>query len=734
MERSASNLVLAVSAIRGFGVLGALIWLTVAIPDRSALRLGWLALFAGVFALGLLLPERAARTLRFLLLPRPAIYVAIVTVLAVALSVAFVHGPMMDKAVAIDSNVYLFEARMLSQGSFGFDVPPPRLAYSARFLFEGPDGRLFGVFPPGYPLFLAPFVKLGVALWAGPVTAALWVLAQNALGRSVLRAGALGDDPALIEKAELGHRLGLLVPLFAFERTLHTSDLLSHAFVGALAAFAIASALDLASGAGLQSGRGVREGAGLGAMLGWIFCARLLDGVLIGAAAAVVIAVGIARRKVRIAHVGAIVLCALPFLGLLAAQQKAATGSPTLPTQTEYFVRSDWPPTCHRIGFGADVGCTVEHPDVLEKIGTDGYGLGDAWRVVRERGGALGQDLFGVGLLGVFGFLLLWKRPHPALAAVAGTALAIVLGYGLFYFGNVQWYGGRHVLPAAAFLYVLAGHGLMLVAMPKGDGASKLAQRAAIALPFAAAATMLFSGQPAWSKNSTEIEQRQSARSDVRRTLARHTIDKGIFRSSDSAALVAGLDPARDGRNVHLVSDDKSGLLDVRRFYPELPLILSLEKDEVGRALGLAPPPPGILVELERAWPTFQRPHGLSASPEDASKLTPGASGQRALVLRNAAPGASLRVPFDVATTARYALRVAAYYGPEFGTYAIGIDGAPLTEQDFYAPALEYRKGADLDPRELTAGRHELTFEVLGKNPDSRAFSATIDALVGSVR
>jgi hypothetical protein len=53
----------------------------------------------------------------------------------------------------------------------------------------------------------------------------------------------------------------------------------------------------------------------------------------------------------------------LPFLLLLALQQKAATGSAMVPTQTEYFLRSDWPPTCHRIGFGKDIGCSIEHPD-----------------------------------------------------------------------------------------------------------------------------------------------------------------------------------------------------------------------------------------------------------------------------------------------------------------------------------------------------------------------------------
>ena len=42
-------------------------------------------------------------------------------------------------------------------GPFPSGASLPRLAFNAKFLFEGADGRLHGVFVPGYPLFLAPF-------------------------------------------------------------------------------------------------------------------------------------------------------------------------------------------------------------------------------------------------------------------------------------------------------------------------------------------------------------------------------------------------------------------------------------------------------------------------------------------------------------------------------------------------------------------------------------------------
>jgi hypothetical protein len=753
VERSPTSFRL-LSSLRAFGGLGALAWMAIVTPDMASLRVGWLLFSIAAFALFLAFPRHTRRYLDALLVPRAAVFVGVVAVVAFALSLAYVLGPMGNKPVSIDANVYLFEARMLTHGGFGANVPPPRLAYSARFLFEGPDGRLHGVFPPGYPLFLLPFVRFGLPLLAGPITAVLLVFGQNALGRALLRATArpaapaATASPALSDRAdrrELGHRFGLLVSLFAFERTLHTADLLSHAFVAALAAFAMAAALDLACGRGKLG-----DAAALGALAGWIFAARLLDGVLIGAVLATVIAVGLARRGLSVRHVAVALACALPFVGLLAAQQKAATGSWKVPTQSEYFVRSDWPPTCHRIGFGKDVGCTVEHPDSTEKNGGDGYDLGDAARVVRERGAALGRDLFGIGLFGLLAFWPLVRRPSPAAGAMVLMILAIVIGYGLFYFGNVQWYGGRHVLPAAPFLWVLAGHALASFARPDDAAVAGNAGDAGVdvdsararrgrALAAALVLTMLFAGQRAWTDNTREIEARQRGRSDVRRSLVRHDIERGIFRSSDTPALVAALDPERDDARIHLVTDDHSGLLDVRRTYPDLPLILSLERDEIGTALGLAPPKPGLLVELERAWPSYERPEGLAASPKETEKLAEGAippgkiSGGRALFLTHAAPGSRLRVPFDVARDGDYVLRLDGLAGPSYGRYAVDVDGVALPPYEGYAPKLEPKRGTESARAHLAAGRHTLTLRCEGKDEASRGYDAALDALVGTL-
>jgi hypothetical protein len=69
-------------------------------------------------------------------------------------------GPMNGQVISSDGCVYLLQGRAAAHGALGVPVSAPRLAFAAKFLLEGRDGRLHSVFVPGYPMFLAPFVRL----------------------------------------------------------------------------------------------------------------------------------------------------------------------------------------------------------------------------------------------------------------------------------------------------------------------------------------------------------------------------------------------------------------------------------------------------------------------------------------------------------------------------------------------------------------------------------------------
>jgi hypothetical protein len=570
---------------------------------------------------------------------------------------------------------------------------------SNRFLLEGPGDQLYGVFPPGYPLVLAPFVWLGLVMLSGPVIAALLVVAQSRLAR------AIGAD-------ELSRRLALACSVASFARAMETSDLLSHALVALLVTSALAVM------APLRRALPVKAAVFAGACVGLAIAARLLDGAVLAVGLFAVLAW---RRDVRGAAYA--MAGALPWLALLFLEQHAATGAWGSFTQSVYFARSDWPPDCHSLGFGRNVGCTVEHALWMPQMGGDGYGPSDAIRVLRERGVAFGRDLFGSGPLALLVFALAVRRPRIRDILGGTFVFAFAIAYGLFYFGNVPFYGARHLFPIAPLAWVLAGRAMVHLWRGRSD-----------ALAGASLAAIVFGQAVVWRDQTRAVSDYMRARLDLRAATLSEPVESGIVYASDITGVVAAFDPRSDQDRLFIVQDDRSGLLELRRAHPDLPVYKALEDDQLGK-LVIGPPPPGLLIELERGWPTFQRLHGLGARPADVSfvKLpSSAASGRAALFVMHASPGAWLEIPFALASPGTFALRLDVLVDAEYGDWSVEIDGAPLGTVSGYADERAARKGEVLGTRTLTIGRHMLVLRCAGKDAASKGYDGAFDALVGT--
>ncbi len=691
-------------AYAALGSAAALTWLALALNHRAEWpRAGFVALGSALVA-ALLLRRVSALVPRALLAaPRP-VFVGVCALAAGAISGWATHAAMRDQPLSIDAGVYLMQARALAHGHLGLLEQHPIQAFGDRFMLEGPDGELYGIFPPGWPLAIVPFVLVGAPMLVGPAVAVALVLAQAALGRAVGRAA--GDE----EAGELAMRVSLLLSLASIGRALETADLLSHAFVAVLATLAIAGALSL--GIPGRTARASRAwGLAVGACVGWALASRLLDGLVLGAAVAGVLA----WRRPSLARAGWLAAGAAPFLLLLAVEQHAATGAWLTPTQTLYFARSDWPPTCHRLGFGPDVGCTVEHPGPTRDLGGDGYQLHDALRITRERAGALGQDLLGWGplLLAAFAPLAVFASAVDAVAVA--LVLALTLAYGLFYYGNAMFFDARHLFPAAAFVWLLVARATSLAKSPVARGVGVVC-----ALSVAVAGVWL-----PWKTRVAGAADFQSTRSDLRRTFAQHDVAAGILKTHDLTSFASAFDPWAHDTQRLVALDDGAGLVELRRARPDLPVLISLPGDGVGR-MYLTAPSPGVGVELERSWPVFVRPHGLGTKQQPQE----GASGGTVLWLSHATVGASVDVAFETSTPGRYALRVDAWAGPDEGDYALELDGEPLAALHGYARGRRALRGTPTT-RTLGAGRHVLVARCTGQSDASSGYDARLDALVG---
>lgn len=680
------------SAQRGLGVGLLLVWAALALPGLGVDRLSLIAWGILVVA-ALAIPIARARSL--LMEPSSRSFLIATALGAALISYLLISGPMRDRPVSIDARVYLLQARALSHGHLGMPIPEPRQLFGGRFLFEGPDGHLYGVFPPGFPLFLAPFVALGVPLLAGPVIAAALVGAQGLLGHAIE-----GEDG-------FATRLSIVLSLPSLARAVETADLLSHAFVAVLATTAIALAIRA------RSGPTVRRLLLIGALLGWATLARLLDGLVISAIVAVILLP--ARQRMILP-----LLTFLPFLTILLFAQKAATGSFAVPTQTLYFARSDWPPTCHRLGFGVDVGCNVEHGDERARFGADGYTAGDVFRVVRERASVLGQDLFGFAPIALLSFVRLCRRGERRDLFLAGTIVLFTLAYGLFYYGNAPIFGARHLFPVAALFWLLCARSVS-DPLPRLPG-----------LPLAIVIAGAFAAAPRWIWTVATVRAEAHKRVDVRAVLDRADPGRGFVVTDDELSWIAGFDPYRDGSDRVVVRFDRSGLLDARRTHPDWPVHNIVEGDQLLTAQ-LAAPRPGLLFELERAWPSFVRPNGVGTRVVYSKKCCQvESSGERVLFFLAAHEGATLTIPFTTARAQTLALRVDGLVAPDYGTWAVAVDAHPLPAWDGYSAKVSMKRGEATAPVEVAAGAHILTFRCTGKHRESSGYLAGFDALIGA--
>jgi hypothetical protein len=325
----------------------------------------------------------------------------------------------------------------------------------------------------------------------------------------------------------------------------------------------------------------------------------------------------------------------------------------------------------------------------------------------------------------LFAFSLLVVGASVADAVVAAFLLGLTLAYALFYFGNSEFFGARHLFPAAPVAWVLVARGAAGIPhRARGWFDTAHARAAGLTVLFGVAGACAYAP---WATRGKDVVTHQKPRSDLRRTLGVHGFDRGILKSHDPTAVVSAVDPWSDGDTRIFVLDDDSGTVELRRAHPDLPVFISLPRDEIGK-LYTRRPTPGVLVELEATWPTLVRPSGLGASRAKRD----GASGGAVLLLAHATPGAEVSIAFEVAVAGDYLVRVDGIRGPDDGDYALELDGDALPDWNGYAAEATSVRGQAAG-RTLTSGRHVMVARCVGRHDASHGYGAQLDALVGEV-
>lgn len=236
--------------------------------------------------------------------------------LAVAALAAINQFVLLDFANSGDEYLYLFQAHTLSAGRLwhaAADLTTSDL-FVTNYMATG-SGRMYGTFPPGWPLALAAALAAGCPVWLvnpvlGAVTLALvWTLGHQLHGPRI----------GVIAAALVG-----LSPFFAF----NAASYFSHTFCGALLL-----------GAACLAARDDRGPAWVplvaGTLLGWAILTRYLT----GAVCAVPIVWWLLRPGAnRPRTLLLLVLGGLPWAIGLAAYDTALTGHPFRLTTTDLTI------------------------------------------------------------------------------------------------------------------------------------------------------------------------------------------------------------------------------------------------------------------------------------------------------------------------------------------------------------------------------------------------------------
>ena len=427
----------------------------------------WIALALAVLAV--LLGPRVLRS------SRDRILVAACAISASLLSAAYVVVYLRGGPRIIDASAYFLSARAMSEGLFSFPLGEPETSILGRFLVrhETAEGaRAAVIFPPGWPAILALGFLARAPLAVGPLLAAAIVVATFDLAKSVAK--SLGaPDSSMIP------RIAAILSASCAALRYHTADTMSHG----LAALCFAGALALALRAigAREEGRARRAFAlalASGLFAGWLFATRPVS----AAALAVAIAVAWIPLRARSLAIPA-ALGAIPGVLFFLVHQRAATGAWGVSSQRLYYELSDGPPGCFRYGFGAGIGCVVEHGDFVKARLAEGFGaiaaLGTTLRRLKMHL-VDPLNLEPLALLVPIGAFVV--RTSPIGRALGVAVIAQILAYAPFYFdGNYPGGGGRFFCDVLPVEHALAA--AAIVAIASKSRAPERWMAASLALP-----------------------------------------------------------------------------------------------------------------------------------------------------------------------------------------------------------------------------------------------------------
>lgn len=414
---------------------------------------------------------------------------------ATALSALYIPAYLRGGPRIIDATAYWLEARALAEGHLAWPIGDPESAVAGRFLVRDtlaaiPGGNVAVLFPPGYPAVLALGFLVHAPLAVGPILAGLVTLATAKLAR------ALADEVALPSpRADAVEASAAILSAASATLRYHTADTMSHGLAALCFTAAILGAIRVVRADGLR--RTATAALLLGASSGLLLATRPVSAIACALTVLFVLGAALARRRRgtgldarRAATAIAVsVIAAAPFIALLLLHQRAATGAWLRSAQDLYYAESDGPPGCFRYGFGAGIGCRLEHGPYVDAVLPDGYGLMAALHTTGVRLWVHAGDTLNLFALGpLVAACVLFAARTSGLRVLALGPVLLVAAYAPFYFdgsypgGGARFYVDALPLELVAIAFAVCALVERVTRRADGDARARWLARAPLAL------------------------------------------------------------------------------------------------------------------------------------------------------------------------------------------------------------------------------------------------------------
>ncbi len=652
------------------------------------------------------------RTLKMLELPSDRVF--LVAAMGIALATMTAANVFVLERVphVTDSTAYLFQAKLIAAGRLTESVPAlPEFFLSHFFYIE--NDRLISLFQPGWPAILALGVWLGVPWLVNPLLGSLtlWPLyriARRAVGRRVARLAVL---------------LLLLSPFFTFM----AASFMAHTASALISLWA----LDLTLG--YRRDPRVWRALVTAILVGGLFCIRAYNALLLLIPLSAILLPDLLRRRVKAAHLAWALVALFMVGGLQLLANLQVTGSALTFPQDRYFAQTEKVASCHRLGFGADVGCANEHG----KYGfPKGFYAADGLTVTRQRLSSLALNFYGTPLA-----LLLIALPLAG-GRIRRESWALLLHFGallggyFFFYYHGNCYGPRFYYEAVGTLGVFAALGFWRLDGWLERVADRLpSSRAfwrALAPAFLVTIVVFNLG---WL--SPKLWQSYQGFRGIDGRMRDILADAGVtnalvFIPGPTRSFIHGFNfnDAGFDTDVLFARHLKRPSVQLARLYPDrTPYRYEAYRDRLIRLE--VPPFSGVeFVEAEAKVPPKAWQGGFP-SLMWIDRFFPDDRDAQQLFFEADEANAFFRFDHFLPEAGAYRVEVRAMHGPFMGDWQLSVNGQPIDSVYYgYSPGYGFGNWSSAEAIDLPRGPIRLTFTVAGKDPQSHHFDIGLDSLI----